>query len=61
MQEAAMTAAPSPRPNRGLGIDSPRGRYPTRGGRTGHNAGVESAADGPLPGAGLNQRWQTSS
>ena len=34
-----MPAAPSPRPNRGLGIDSPRGRYPTRGGRTGHNAG----------------------
>ena len=30
-----MTAAPSPRPNRGLGIDCPRGRYPTRGGRTG--------------------------
>ena len=30
-----MTAAPGPRPNRGRGIDSPRGRYPTRGGRTG--------------------------
>ena len=34
-----MTAAPSPHPHRGLGIDSPRGRYHTRGGRTGHNAG----------------------
>ena len=56
-----MTAAPSPRPHRGRGSDSPRGRYPTLGGRTGHNAGVESAAAGPLPGAGLNQRWQTSS
>ena len=56
-----MPAAPSPSPNRGLGIDSPRGRYHTLGGRTGHNAGVESAADGPLPGAGLNQRLQKSS
>ena len=56
-----MTTAQNPSPNRGLCIDSPRGRYPTRGGRTGHNAGVESATDGPLPGAGLNQRWQKSS
>ena len=54
-----MTAAPSPRPNRGLGIDCPRGRYPTRG--ESNRAGVASAAAGPLPGAGLNQRWQTSS
>ena len=46
-----MTAAPSPSPNRGLGIDSPRGMYHTLGGRTGHN----------LPGAGLNQRLQKSS
>ena len=42
-----MTAAPGPRPNHGLGSDSPRGRYPTLGGRTGHNAGVEAAAAGP--------------
>ena len=44
-----MTAAPSPRPHRGRGIDSPRGMHHTRGGRTGHNAGVEAAAAGPLP------------
>ena len=56
-----MTATPSPRPERGLGIDSPRGMHPTRGGRTGHNAGVGAAADGPLPGADLNQRLQKSS
>ena len=47
--EATMTAAQNPSPNRGLCIDSPRSRYHTLGGRTGHNAGVESATDGHLP------------
>ena len=49
-----MTSAQSPSPNIGICIDSPRGMYHNLGGRTGHNAGVESATDA-FANSGLGQ------